>query len=129
MKAKEFIEEKKKQTERLLFNFNIAYFYTFLAGILVSLAVNLFTIALLTESLPVGVYRIYGMSFSLFISSISAFGVSALLESARSKWESAGSPPDPEVVRDFIDKGKRIRLMWFFFTIIFVGPIFSLFLV
>ena len=129
MKAKEFIGEKMKRAKRFLFNFSIAYFYTFIAGILVSLAVNLFTTALLTESLPVSIYRVYGMALSLFISSIGAFGVSALLEGARSEWESAGSPRDPEVMRDFIEKRKRIRLMCFFFAIIFVGPILSIFLV
>jgi hypothetical protein len=129
MNAKEFIGEKMKRAKRFLFNFSIAYFYTFIAGILVSLAVNLFTTALLTESLPVSIYRVYGMALSLFISSIGAFGVSALLEGARSEWESARSPRDPEVMRDFIEKRKRIRLMCFFFAIIFVGPILSIFLV
>ena len=129
MKAKEFIEEKMKRAERFLFNFRIAYAYTFIAGILVSLAVNLFTTAFLTESLPVSVYRVCGIAFSLSMSSIGAFGVSTLLEGARSEWESAGSPHDPEVMRDFIEKRKRIRLMWFFFAIIFVGPILSMFLV
>ena len=119
MKAKEVIEEKKKQAERLLFNFNIAYFYTFIAGILVSLAVNLFTVALLTESLPVGVYRIYGIALSLTISSIGAFGVSALLEGARREWAAAGKPQDQIVIRR--DYFVRMELMWLLFAIILVG--------
>lgn len=123
MKAKEVIEEKKKQAERLLFNFNIAYFYTFIAGILVSLAVNLFTVALLTESLPVGVYRIYGIALSLAISSIGAFCLSALLEGAQREWAAAGKPQDPTVIRrDFIGGGRmRMKLMWLLFAIILVG--------
>lgn len=119
MKVKEFIGEKKKQAERLLFNFNIAYFYTFIAGILVSLAVNLFTVALLTESLPVSVYRVYGIALSLTISSISAFCLSALLEGSRRKWTAAGKPQDPNVIRrDYI---VRMKLMWRLFVIFLVG--------
>ncbi|KAF5417066.1 MAG: hypothetical protein C5S38_02255 [Candidatus Methanophagaceae archaeon] len=129
MKAKEFIEVKMKRAEQFLFKFSRAYAYTFIAGILVSLTVNLFTTALLTESLPISVYRVYGIASSLFMSSIGAFGVSALLESARSEWESAGSPRDPEIMRDFIEKRKRIRLMLFFFAIMFVGPILFILLV
>ena len=124
MKDKEFIEEKMKRAERLLFNFNSAYFYTFIAGILVSLAVSLFTVALLTESLPVGVCRIYGIASSLLISSIGAFCLSALLKWARSEWKAAGEPQDPTVIRrDYIGGGRmRMKLMWFLFAIILIGP-------
>jgi hypothetical protein len=123
MKAKEFIREKMKRAEPFLFNFSIAYFYTFIAGILVSLAVNLFTVALLTESLPVGVYRIYGIALSLTISSIGAFCLSALLEGARREWTAAGKPQDPTVIRrDYIGSGRmRMKLMWSLFAIILVG--------
>lgn len=130
MKAKEFIGEKMKRAKRFLFNFSIAYFYTFIAGILVSLAVNLFTTALLTESLPVSVYRVYGIASSLFMSSIAAFGISVLLGKARSEWEAAGLPQDPAVIRrDYIESGKRMKFMRFSFAIIFVGTILSIFLV
>ena len=130
MNAKEFIEEKMKRAERFLFNFSIAYFYTFIAGILVSLAVNLFTTALLTESLPVSVYRVYGIASSLFMSSIAAFGISVLLSKARSEWEAAGSPQDPKVIRGlYIESGKRMKRMRFFFAIFFVGIVLSIFLI
>lgn len=118
-----------KRLKRILFNFNMAYFYAFIAGVLVSLAVNLFTTALLTETLPVSIHRVHGMALSLLISAIGAFGVSTLLESARGEWESAGSPRDPAVVRDFIEKRKRIGLIWFSFAVILVGPMLSVFLV
>ena len=114
--------------KRFLFNFNRAYFYVFIAGILVSFAVSLFTTALLTVSLPVSGYRVYGMAFSFLVSSIGAFGVSAILEHARSEWETAGSPHDSEMMRKYIEKEKRILVMWFFFAIIFVGPVFLIFL-
>jgi len=116
MKAKEFIEEKMKRAERFLFNFSIAYFYTFIAGILVSLAVN--------------VYRVYGIALSLFMSSIAAFGISVLLGKARSEWEAAGLPQDLTVIRrDYIESGKRIKLMRLSFAIIFAGTILSIFLI
>lgn len=114
--------------KRFLFNFNRGYFYVFIAGILVSFTVSLFTTALLTTSLPVSSYRVYGMAFSFFVSSIGAFGVSAILEHARSEWETAGSPHDSKMMRKYIEKEKRILVMWFFFAIIFVGPVFSIFL-
>ncbi len=104
--------------KRFLFNFNMAYVYTFIAGISVSLAVNLFTSALLTPSL---IHRVYGMALSLIISSIGAFGVSALLENARGEWESAGSPH--KLKRDFIERRKYMVLMYFFLAIFLAGAI------
>jgi hypothetical protein len=112
-----------KRIKRLLFNFNSSYFYTFVAGILVSLAVNLFTTALLSKDLTVSIYRVHGIALSLLLSSIGAFGVSALLENARGKWESDGLLRDLEVIRAYIEK--RIRWIWFFFTIIIIGIIIS----
>jgi hypothetical protein len=130
MKAKEFIEEKMKRTERFLFKFSIAYFYTFIAGILVSLAVNLFITALLTESLPVGVYRVCGIALSLLLSSIGAFCLSVLLEEARSEWKASGSPLDSNVIRrNYLESGKRVKRMRFSFAIIFVGSVLSIFLI
>ncbi len=112
-----------KQINQFLFNFNIAYFYTFTAGILVSLAANIFT-TLLTAGLPNSSRNVHWLAWSLFISSIGAFMLSALLESARNNWESAGSPKDPIVIRqDYIENGKRKILLWFYFAIIFVGPL------
>ena len=130
MKAKGFIRERMKRTEPFLFEFSRAYFYSFIAGIFVSLAVNLSTVAFLTENLPVGVYRICGIALSLLISSIGAFCLSALLEDARSEWEASGSPPDPNVIRrNYIESGKRVKRMRFSFAIIFVGSVLSIFLI
>ena len=129
MQSKEFIESQKKRIKRLLFNFDTAYFYTFIAGILVSLSVNIFTTALLTENLPISVYKIRWLALTLFVSAIGAFGVSALLENARGEWESAGSPHDPEVIRGFIEGEKRLRLMKFFFWIILIGIVVSILMV
>ncbi len=113
-----------KRIERFLFNFYTAYIYTFLAGILVSLAANLLT-SVLTENTSVSVYKACGM-ISLFISSIGAFCISVLLEVARDEWQSDGSPKDPVVIRQSYIEGtkrKRITLLWFLFVIIFVVPI------
>jgi magnesium-transporting ATPase (P-type) len=129
MLSKEFVELQKKRIKRLLFNFDIAYFYTFIAGILVSLSVNIFTTALLTENLPISVYEIRWLALTFFVSAISAFGVSALLENARGEWESAGSPYDPEVIRGFIENEKRLRLMMFFFLIILISLAVSILMV
>lgn len=115
-----------KRIERFLFNFNSAYFYTFVAGILVSLAANLFTTALLTEDPKICVHIVDASAFTLLVSSIGAFGVSALLENARSEWECSNRQSDPEVKRDFIDK--RIPLIWVSFAVIFIGLIVSIFL-
>lgn len=109
--------------KRFLFNFNMAYLYTFIAGILVSLAANLFTTTFLAESLPVNVYRIYGIVLSLFISSVSAFGISALLENARRDWELGGFQQDSGVIEGFIKT--RIGLMKFFVVIFLLGIIAS----
>ncbi|MCD4783161.1 MAG: hypothetical protein K8T10_04935 [Candidatus Eremiobacteraeota bacterium] len=129
MPSKEFVELQKKRIRQLLFNFNIAYFYTFIAGIFVSLSVNIFTTALLTENLPISVYEIHWLALTLFVSAISAFGISALLENARGEWESAGSPYDPEVIRGFIEDEKRLHLMKFFFWIILISLVVSILMV
>jgi len=115
-----------KRIERLLFNFNMAYYYTFVSGIFISLAVNLFTDAFLAQSLPVSVNAVHRMGLFLFLSSIGAFGVSAVLEGARGEWEAIGSPRDPEVMRDYIERNRRPCWMWFFFALIVVGLTFSL---
>jgi len=121
-----WFKERKGQMKRFLFNFNIAYLYAFIAGILVSLAINLFTSALLTTSLPMSIHRVYGIALCLFISSIGAFGVSALLENARDEWESAGSPH--KLKRDFIERRKYMVLMYFFLAIFLAGAITSVLL-
>jgi len=119
----------RKQLNKFLFNFNTAYVYTFVAGIFVTIAINLLTAGLLTQNPRVCVYRVYGAAFSLFISSISAFVVSVLLETARSEWQSAGRPKDEDVKReDYIETGVRIKLLWLFFVIILVGSTLSIFL-
>ncbi|AMM40468.1 membrane protein [Candidatus Desulfofervidus auxilii] len=122
----EFGLKRGKAMKRFLFNFNIAYLYAFIAGILVSLAINLFTSALLTTSLPMSIHRVYGIALSLFISSIGAFGVSALLENARGEWESAGSPY--KLKRDFIERRKYIVWMYFSLAIFLSGVICSVLL-
>lgn len=112
-----------------MFDFNRAYIYVFISGILVSLAANLFTTVFLTNEVPVSRDKVYEAALSLFISSIGAFGVSALLETAKSEWQSAGSPRDAVMIReDYIERGKRKKRLWFHFAIIFFGPIVSIFL-
>lgn len=105
--------------KRFLFNFTSAYIYTFIAGILVSLAANLFTTAFLSKDLTIDIHRVYGIALSLFISSVGSFGVSVLLEIARSKWEMGGFQRDPLVIRDYIDK--RMGYVLFCFIIFLIG--------
>jgi hypothetical protein len=115
--------------KRFLFNFDRAYAYTFVAGILVTFAINLLTTALLTQSLPICVYKVYGASFFLLISAICSFAVGAVLDKARSEWQSVGSPKDEVVIReDYVEKGRRIKRLWSFFLSTIVGFILSMFL-
>lgn len=73
------------------------------------------------ENTPVYVYNVYGMILSLSISSASAFGVSVILQIARSEWESAGSPKDTVMQReDYIGKGNRMTLLWASFAIFII---------
>ena len=125
MEPIKFDRKKVKRVMYFLFNFNMAYFYTFIAGVLVSFAVNLFTTVLLTEDLPVSSYRVYRATLFLFISSIGAFVVSAVLEGARSEWESVGSPMDQNMKSNLIMQKRRIYLLLFFFAMIFIGVYFS----
>lgn len=90
--------------KRLLLNFKSAYIYTFIAGILISLAANLSTTAFLSDELTKDKNSVYGLAFSLFISSFGIFWLSMLLEIARSEWEQGGFQRDPLVIRDYIDK-------------------------
>lgn len=102
-----------------LFTFKAAYFYTFIAGILVSLAVNLFTTALLTKDLPIAEWRVHGMALSFFISSIGAFGVSAFLEASRSNWERDGAQSDPRVIEIYaVKKHLTWKVLFLLFCII-----------
>ncbi|OGH05453.1 MAG: hypothetical protein A2W22_00020 [Candidatus Levybacteria bacterium RBG_16_35_11] len=111
--------------KRLLFNFTSAYIYTFIAGILVSLAANLFTTALLSKDLTIDIHRVYRIALSLFISSIGAFGVSLLLETARGKWELGGAEMDSGVIRGYI--GKYMRWILLCFIIFIIGLTASIF--
>lgn len=109
-----------------LFTFKAAYVYAFIAGILISLAVNLFTTALLTKDLPIAEWRVHGMALSFFISSIGVFGISALLEASRSGWEKDGAQSDPRIIEIYAVKN---HLHWkvlflFFFIIGLVSSIF-----
>ena len=102
-----------------LFTFKAAYFYAFIAGILVSLAVNLFTTALLTKDLPIAEWRVHGMALSFFISSIGAFGVSAFLEASRSNWERDGTQSDPRVIEIYaVEKHLTWKVLFLLFCII-----------
>lgn len=94
------------------------YIFTFIAGILVSFATNLFTTALLSKDLTIDTNRVYGIAFSLLISSIGAFGVSLLLETARGKWELGGAEMDSGVIRGYIEKYMRWILLCFIIFII-----------
>ncbi|MBI4654199.1 MAG: hypothetical protein HY752_04310 [Nitrospirae bacterium] len=110
--------------KRLLFNFRGAYIYTFVAGILISQAAALFNTALLSKSLNITTRYVYGISASLFISSIGAFIVGILLETARSKWQVGGSQEDLKI--GYIDK--YIRWIYFSFIIFIIGFIVSVIL-
>ncbi len=109
-----------------LFTFKAAYAYAFIAGILVSLAVNLFTTALLTKDLPISEWRVYGMAFSFFISSIGAFGISAFLEASRSNWEKDGAESDSGVIERYAVK-KNLNWKSFFLIIFIIGLASSIF--
>ncbi len=112
---------QRKKIEQLLFNFNIAYSYTFISGIMVALSTNIFTTALFMENRQVPIYWVYGLALSLLVSSMSALIVSMLLEKARNEWQSAGSPNDEIVIReDYIEKGMRRRFLWIFFILILI---------
>jgi zinc transporter ZupT len=115
----------KEALPDFLFNFNMAYLYSFIAGILVSLAANIFTTALLTKDLPLKTLNIYLITLTLFVSSCGAFGVSTLLEIARREWESEGGTPDPVAIKQlYREKGKRKVLLRLYFLIIFLGPLY-----
>ncbi len=114
--------EPKKDIEKLLFNFKIAYIYSFIAGILVAVSINLFTSVLLME---LSSFRVKLMWLALFIliSSFTAFSISIILEFARNEWQSAGSPNDEIVIReDFIEKGKRKKFLWICLVLTFLIP-------
>ncbi len=98
-----------------LFAFEAAYFYAFIAGIIVSLAVNILTTALLTEKLPIEMWRVYGMAFALLLSSIGAFGVSAVLEISRSDWERDGAQSNQRIKEKYaVEKhlGWKVLFLW-----------------
>jgi hypothetical protein len=118
-----------KHVNQLLFNFSSAYCYTFIAGILVSLAANIFVGALLSAQLPLSRLHIYLMTLALFISSLGAFMTGTLLETARREWEAGGSPKDPVAIRrNYIEKGNRGTLLWRGFLVQFVGPLYIVFI-
>lgn len=107
----------------LLFNFEVAYFYTFFSGILVALAANTLTTAIFTNNLPIPMIWVCVGSLSLFMSAMGAFMVSILLETARNEWESSGSPNGEYNKRIiYIESGKRKARLWlsFIFSIFFL---------
>jgi len=100
-----------------LFTFKLAYSYAFIAGILVALAVNLFTTVLVTKDLLIADWRVHGMVLSFFISSIGAFGISALLEASRSDWERDGAQSDPGIIGKYAVKknfGWKLSFLFIF---------------
>lgn len=107
----------------LLFNFEVAYFYTFFSGILVALAANTLTTAFFTNNLPVPNSKVCVGGIFLFMSALSAFCVSVILETARNEWESSGSPNGEYNKRIiYIESGKRKARLWlsFIFSISFL---------
>jgi len=106
----------------VLFNFKVAYVYSFAWGMLIALAGNLATTALLTEDTPITHGAIYSMSLSLFVSSVAACIIGLLLENARREWEQEGSQRDDTVVLTYY----RPRLMWLLFGIFLSGLAFAL---
>jgi hypothetical protein len=112
-----------KHLEKLLFNYGVTHMYSYVAGILVSVGIQSLGRAVLQAAPVVSVYRAYAGALSALISSIGAFGLSAVLQEARASWAAAGRPTDPEVARDPIEKPGRLRLAWVFFAMIALGPI------
>ena len=113
-----------KSINRLFFNFKTAYFFTFVSGIWMTMAVNLFTTLVLTKDLPVCNCRLYQIIFLFFIGALGAFGISALLEVARSEWESDDKNPDEQIIyKNYIHRGNRSILHWILFAICVLSPI------
>ncbi|TFH40873.1 MAG: hypothetical protein E4G94_08845 [ANME-2 cluster archaeon] len=107
-----------KKIEESLFNFKMAYFYTFISGIFAALSINIFTIPLFNENISVSVDLVYTVASLALLSSISAFMISVRLEIARDEWQSDGTPNDKIVIRqDYIEKGMRKISLWFFFIL------------
>lgn len=104
-----------KKIKDSLFNFRTAYYYTYGAGILVSIAVNLFT----NGNLPL---KVYGIALYLGIASFAMFRIGVILEIARSEWEATGSPyGDTVLIReDYIEKGNRKKLIYFYSIVVIV---------
>ena len=108
-----------KKVEEFLFNFKIAYFYTFISGIFAAVSINIFTVPVFNENLPVSVNLVYIVALFPFFCSISAFMISFLLEIARDELQSAVTQNDKIVIRqDYIEKGMRRKLLWFFFILL-----------
>ena len=106
---------KLKKVEHSLFNFKMAYFYTFISGIFAALSINIFTTALFSENSSISVNLAHILALLALLSSISAFMISVLLEIARDEWQSDGTPNDKIIIRqDYIEKGIRKISLWFF---------------
>jgi hypothetical protein len=113
-----------KKINSFLFNFKTAYIYTFIAGIWVSLSASLFATVVLSTALPTCTCKLYSIIILLFLGSIGAFGISAVLEAARSEWELTGFNPDPNLIRDsYIGSRIRIKFLWSFFIVCVITPI------
>lgn len=110
-----------RKINRLLFNYYASYIYSFIAGILVSISINLLTSLPFSVSSKLNLNQVYFISFSLLLSAIGTFGISANLEIARKEWERGGATLDEEAMRDRIDDKIRIKTLWFFFLLVVQG--------
>lgn len=108
-----------------IFSIHTGYLYSFIAGVFISIAINLFTNAILADKLSVSLNRLYGMSFFLLLSSVGAFGISTILERVRGIWEAAGAHFNKDIASDYITKLQKFFLLLFFLFIVF-GLIFFL---
>lgn len=108
----------------LLFRYFASNVYAFVAGILLSLAANLFTTARLAIDLLQDTSIVFGASLLLLISSGCFAMISWNLESARTEWvlEDQADPDLQHVLSHIADR--KVKL-WAFFTLGLVGVIYS----
>lgn len=110
--------------DKLLFNFNNSYIYSFLAGIFVSISANLFTTVYTTSSNDKETIRLCILSLFFLLMSISCFSLSFLLNRARTKWIEDGAQQEPKIINRYIE----IKMPWisFFFIGLIVLIFFSI---
>ena len=103
-----------------LFRFSISYFCSFLAAIIVGLAINLFATLRLVEGElsipdPIG----YGAVASLLVSAIGLAVISWGLEEAKTEWILKGAPPSSDEIQLTIQD--RSGRLWFGLVLGVVG--------